>query len=339
MIAPKPISTDLPRILIIGVGSIGERHLRCFQSTGDCVVAFCETNPELRAAIADRYGCVGFDGFDAALASGTFSGAVICTPAPSHIPIAARCVEAGFHVLIEKPLSTGLDGVDALLLSAEQANIHVRVAYIHRFLAPVQRAKELLLAGHCGSVRHVTVSSGQHFPTFRPAYRSIYYAKRESGGGAIQDALTHQIHAVEWLIGPARRVICHAAHQVLADVEVEDTVNLSLQLEDGALASLALNQFQAVNETVFSFHGTEGSLRVEMPANRVGLAGYGSDGWEWEQLPASDRDGPFTAQARDFLRLLNGGGSSASSLAEAKQTLMVNLAALRSAEEGCEVRI
>lgn len=337
---PTPSSDQrLARLLVIGVGSIGERHVRCFQQTSQCIVSICEPNESLRAEVAARYACESFQDVDAAIASAPFDAAVICTPAQTHVALARTCVAAGLHVLIEKPLSVGLEGVDELAAEAALAHREVRVAYIYRFFPAVQRARELLNAGCCGAVRHVVVTAGQHFPTFRPAYRSIYYANRESGGGAIQDALTHVVHAVEWLVSPMEKVLCHAKHQVLEGVEVEDTVNLSAGMRNGALASLALNQFQAISETVLSFHGTDGSLRVELPANRIGRGGHGDSGWQWEQLPPNDRDAAFISQAVDFLAAIRGEEASSSSLADATQTLRVNLAALDSSNQGREVLV
>ena len=63
-------------------------------------------------------------------------------------------------------------------------------------------------------------------PTYRPAYREIYYKDRTTGGGAIQDALTHVLNASEWLVGPIRRIAVDAAHQVLEGTTVEDTVHV-----------------------------------------------------------------------------------------------------------------
>src|SRR5436305_356534 len=92
------------RVLIIGVGSIGERHLRCFQATGRAEVAFVELSDALRPVIAERYGVQrGFSDLETALRERP-GVAVVATPAPLHIPIATRLAEAGVHLLIEKPL-------------------------------------------------------------------------------------------------------------------------------------------------------------------------------------------------------------------------------------------
>jgi len=327
----------VPRVLILGTGSIGERHLRCFQKTGQCAVGVCELDDGLRADVSKRYSCEAFAGVDDALESGEFSAVVICTPAHTHIPLARRCLEAGLHVLIEKPLAVSLEGTSELAAEAEAAQREIRVAYIYRFLPVIRKARELLQSSRFGKIRHIVVCGGQHFPTFRPAYRSIYYARRETGGGAIQDALTHQIHAVEWMTAPVVRVVCHAAHQVLPDVEVEDTVNLSAVLSDGAMASFSLNQFQAVNETILTFHGTRGSLRVELPLQRIGEFLNGAEAWQWEQLPAQERDAAFIDQALDFLKIVRGDPAISCPLSEGIQTLRVNLAALRSDETRKEI--
>src|SRR5262245_54890749 len=97
-------------VLVIGVGSIGERHVRCFLATSRAAVAVVEINDELRSTVAGRYGVPQFPTLDAALREPP-GAAVIATPAHTHVPIAQRLVALGIHVLIEKPLSTDLGEV------------------------------------------------------------------------------------------------------------------------------------------------------------------------------------------------------------------------------------
>ncbi len=78
------------KVLIIGVGSIGERHLRCFRATGRADVMFVEINNVLRRTVADRYHVDrAYADLDSSLA-GRPDLAVIATPAPSHVPLATR---------------------------------------------------------------------------------------------------------------------------------------------------------------------------------------------------------------------------------------------------------
>ena len=104
----------MKKVLVVGVGSIGQRHLRCFQQTGRAQVSLCEINPDLRRQVAEQYGVAQtYSDLDAALKDPP-ELTVIATPAPLHIPMAQKLAEAGVHLLVEKPLSTSLDGIDAL---------------------------------------------------------------------------------------------------------------------------------------------------------------------------------------------------------------------------------
>ena len=319
-----------PSILIIGCGSIGERHLRCFQKTARCSVTACEPNPTLATTMAERYGVPVFHSLDTALASATFDAAVVCTPAHIHLPITQQLLALGLHVLIEKPLAIDLSQVPATRTSIEQADRFVAVAYVYHLMPWLAEARQYLLQGSLGQPLHVTSTSGQHFPTFRPAYREIYYARHDLGGGAIQDALTHVVNAVEWLIGPCTRLFCDAAHLALDGVTVEDTVNVSARHGD-ILAAYSINQFQAPNENTFQIHCQHGSLKIEVHERRWGFLKNSETDWTWHVTPPLERDDLFIAQANAFLDGMADLPHPLCSFEEAVQTLRFNEAALRSA--------
>lgn len=326
-------------VLIIGVGSIGERHLRCFLATGLYEVSACDQNLELGAAISRRYECPFFPSLEAALTQGSFDAAVVCTLAPSHVPMAALCLKHGLHVLIEKPLSLSEEGISEMEDLAARKGLVVRVGYPGRVIPSLLTLQSWLSSGKLGEPKHVTVVAGQHFPTFRPAYQKIYYRSHDTGGGVIQDALTHHVHTVEWLIGPVRRVFASAAHQVLEGVEVEDTVNMTAVLEGEVLASFAYNHFQAPNEVTITVHGTNASARYEFHRFRLGLLVHGEADWEWTDQPLADRDALFVRQAESFHDATSGKPSPLSTVAEARQTMRVNSAALESARSHYEITI
>lgn len=325
-------------ILIIGCGSIGERHLRCFQSAGCADVMACDTTPEALARVTRKYGVTGFSDPDEALAARHHDGIVICTPAHTHIDLAIMALGRGAGVLIEKPLGTSPAGIGALREAASASGRFAAVAYVYHLMPWILGAREFLRGGEMGRPLHAILSAGQHFPTFRPAYRDIYYARHESGGGAIQDALTHAANAVEWLIGPTTRVFCDAAHQALEGVTVEDTVNVIARNGD-ALVSYALNQFQAPNEMTLQIHCEGGSVRVDGHEQRWSVFRRGDDAWEHHGTAPLERDELFIAQARAFLDGLRGRPTVLSTLEEAARTLKFNLAALESARTGKAVEI
>ncbi len=320
----------LPTLLIIGCGSIGERHLRTFLATGRCQAIACDNRPAILAAMAERYNVPTATDWRTALAEHDLFAAVVATPAPSHVAIATEILKAKRHCLIEKPLALTLDGMDALTAAHVASGRAAAIAYVHHFRPEVAAARAYLQSGALGRVLHASIVSGQDFPFFRPAYREIYYRDRAQGGGAIQDALTHLANLMEWFVGPTAALSCEAGHQALAGVEVEDTVVVAGRSRDGAIVSWSLNQFQAPNETTLQFNAERGSVVVEYHRQRWGRFARGDKDWTRESFPPAERDEPFIAQAHAFLDLCAGRPSPCATLADGIQAVRFSLAAFES---------
>lgn len=318
------------KTLIVGIGSIGERHLRCFGATGRATLSFCEVNAALREQVAAKYAATAFPDYEQALAANP-RVVVICTPANLHIAMAARAVEAGVHVFIEKPLSTTIDGIDELDVMVHERGVVAGVAYVYRAHPSLAAMREAIRAGRFGAPVQIVATCGQNFPFYRPAYRDIYYKDRATGGGAVQDALTHAMNAGEWLVGPVTALAADLDHKVLEGVSVEDTVHV-ITRHGAVMGSFSLNQHQAPNEMTLTVVCQRGTARFEFHANR----------WRWQTQPGGqwtdepgaplERDTLFTRQAHAFLDAAENKAPVLCTLDEAAQTLRVNLAILSSAE-------
>jgi predicted dehydrogenase len=247
--------------------------------------------------------------------------------------MAAECVRKEVPVLIEKPLSTGLKGVAELRSATLRRKVAVSVAYVHRANPIFSAFREAVQSGRFGIPVEVVATAGQHFPHYRPAYREIYYRDRSTGGGAVQDALTHLANALEWVVGPVRELVADLDHQVLEGVEVEDTVHVLTRHARGVMGSLQLNQHQAPNEFILTVHCTKGSVRLELHENR----------WRWMEHPQTpwndalgvplERDDLFIRQAHAFLDTCETGRAPLCSLEEGEQSLRFNLGVLESAQK------
>ena len=331
----------MKRILVIGGGSIGERHVRCIQNTGRADVTLCEINDELRSAVGGRYRLQQtFSSLDTALAESSFDAAVICTPAHLHVSMAMTLARHDCGMLIEKPLSISLEGIDEFIAEVHRRQIPVSVAYVLRQHPALNAMRECVQQNRFGRPVQIAYTGGQFFPLYRPAYREIYYTRHETGGGAVQDALTHIVNAAEWVVGPVMKLVADAEHCVLEGVEVEDTVHLLTRHVEGhpesaaserpLLGSFCLNQHQTPNESTWTVICERGTLRFEFHRNRwLTCAEPGAD-WVVEEEFEIERDELFTRQASMFLDQLDGNVAPACSLDEALQTLRVNLAALQS---------
>ncbi len=322
--------------LIIGCGSIGERHLRCFLSTKRTQLTAADTSPATLTRIAGTYGVSTVANWRAEIQRGVHDVVVICTPASLHVEMATFALAHGSHVLIEKPLSQSLAGIAELLAARDRAQRQVALAYVFHTFPALRDAGTFVRANPFGPILQAVVVAGQPFHRLRPAYANTYYRDRKTGGGAIQDALTHSANWIESVLGPTESVICDCAHLALPGVEVEDTVHISAR-HAAAHCSYALNQFQAPNETIIQLNAAQGSVRIELHRQRWGTFTPDSIDWDWRPPVAVERDGHFTAQANAFLDQVEGRSPALCSLEAGIQTLRFNLAALASAESGARV--
>ncbi len=322
-------------VLVVGAGSIGERHLRCFLNTGRADVSFVEIQNELREKIAQRYpASTPYASLEDAFENGSqFDTAVIATPAPLHIGQSTRLMKKGLHLLIEKPLSLTLDGIDELQNLSRSSGKIAAVAYVNRANPIFAQMREALLSGRFGDPVEMVIVTGQNFPTYRPAYRDTYYRCREMGGGAVQDALTHMINAGQWMLGNIDRVVADADHLVLEGVEVEDTVHVLARHAD-VLATYSLNQHQAPNELTMTIICQRGTLRVELHKKRWRTMETPDTPWEDHDDFNFERDTLFERQAEFFLDAVEGKRPVLCDLSEAVESLKVNLAILKSLETG-----
>lgn len=318
------------RALVIGAGSIGERHVRCLLATERAEVAVCEPNRSVREAVVERYGVAeAYDSLEGALAN-DFNLAIVATPAPLHILQAQAIVERGMAVLIEKPLSLNLRGLPEFESAVSVRGLTAGVAYPFRAHPSVAALKAAIVTGRFGRALEATVVAGQHFPTYRPAYRDIYYRDRVTGGGAIQDALTHMINAMEWILGPTTRVVADAERLKLDGVAVEDTAHV-LARNGEVLTSYVLNQHQPANELTVTIVCERGQVRFEGHRSRWSWLTEVDGTWR-EEACVLDRDTLFRRQADAFLNAVELDSAPLCTIAEGRATVETVLAILSSLE-------
>jgi len=321
------------RLLVIGTGSIGERHVRCLLGTGRARVSLCEPNDALRQHVAEQYDVTAaYPSLEEALddSSSGWDSAVIATPADTHIAIARRIAEAGIAPLIEKPLAVEETGLAALQQILEARGLPCGVAYVYRAHPALRAMRQALGDGQFGRPLELVVIAGQHFPTYRPAYAETYYAEHARGGGLIQDCLPHLLNAAEWLVGPATRVIADAAHCKLPNVTVEDTAHVLARHGD-VPASYALNQHQAPNETSITVIAERGTARCEYHRHAWQWMSEPDTPWREQRIDFAARDDWFTAQEDAWLDVLAGKAEPLCDLAGGWRTLRATRAVLDSA--------
>ena len=326
------IMTPDHHVLVVGTGSIGERHTRCFLASGRARVSICEINDSLREKVSSSYEVESAHADLASALQAQHDAAIICTPAQLHVPIALQILDSGRSVLIEKPLSTSFDDIDRLRSIERDSDLTIAVGYTLRHHPALIAMRQAILDGRFGAPLQLVGLTGHHFPTYRPAYRDIYFTDHATGGGAVQDGSTHTFNAAEWLVGPMTELCFDTDHIGLEGAEsVEDTVH-GMARHGNVLASYTTNMYQAPYESAITIVCERGTCRFELHSKRWRWMGEPDSDWVDESFDDLERDTLFVQQAHSFCDTLEGKAQPSCSLEEGIQTLRVNLAALRSAK-------
>ena len=184
---------------------------------------------------------------------------VIRTPPGMHVPMACQAVEAGCHVLTEKPLSDATDGIDALESLAEARSKKLMVALCFRYHDGLVRAKRYLDSGRIGRLVSIRALMGEHLPDVRPDYRNLYLA---SQNGAFD--LMHDIDLALWYAGqPVHKV--HCVYGTYSDIGIQspDMVEILMDFQDRCAASVHLDFFQRPRRRQIELIGVGGVITVE----------------------------------------------------------------------------
>ncbi len=246
----------MTRILVVGAGSIGRRHLANAAALAEAAV--CDSVAERAEAAAAGSGAPYFTALEDALAWGP-DGVVVATPHDSHLAVASLAVEAGADVLIEKPIAHRLDGVDAFLDRADALGRKIFVVCNMRYHPGPATLRRSL--SEIGRPLFLRADYGNYLPNMRPGadYRTLYCARRETGGGVILDAV-HEIDYVTWLLGPADEIGCEADRLSDLDIDVEDYAVLALRHACGARSEIHLDYLRQHKRRGCEIAGAEGSL-------------------------------------------------------------------------------
>jgi predicted dehydrogenase len=312
-------------VLIAGCGSIGKRHARVLSSLGLADLRACDPVPEQRQALAAESPNVRVhESYEAGLDDRP-DAVLLCTPPAMHVPMARQAIEAGCHVLTEKPLSDAVEGIDALTALAADRGKKVMVALCFRYHEGLRRAKSYLDAGRIGRLVSVRALMGEHLPDVRPDYRSLYLAQYN---GAFE--LMHDLDLALWYANqPVKRL--HCAYGTYSDIGIQatDLVEFLLDFQDRCTATVHLDFFQSPRRRQMELIGTQGVIAVEFARwdhCTVSVYEAARKAWDIEEL-TTDRDDMFRAEDREFLEAVAENTPIACTIAEGRKSLEVVLQA------------
>lgn len=248
------------KCIVIGGGSIGERHIHNLKKIGLENIAVVDKNKKKIDKLSKKYSIKKFYNLNSAWSfEPDFS--LICTWSDSHISLANSCIKNNSHVFIEKPISSNLVGVNQLLKKARSKKLKIAVGYNMRFEKGLTLLKEKLRHLEIGSPISIHSQWGNNISNWiHPDSKKNHYVL-EKGGGVILDD-SHEYDYIRWLLNDeVKSVYCQTNNSTKMKTKTDSLASIILKFKKGCVASLVIDFVRPTYERTCHIIGEKGDLK------------------------------------------------------------------------------
>jgi predicted dehydrogenase len=334
------MGADVVRIGVIGCGAWGPNHIRVFESLPESEVTFAvDSDPSRLERVNELYPAIRCSlNAESVLRDPTVDALVVSTPTVTHYELVRRALEAGKHVLAEKPLSETSSQGQELVDLAEARGLALVVGHVFLFNGGIARLRDVLNAGEIGD------------PRFLHAVR-MNLGPIRSDVNAAYDLAAHDISIFNWLLGSEPDLVS-ASGAAFLQADLQDVVSISLTYRDGVFATIQaswlhpkkVRQITVVgSRAMMTWDDLELSNPIAIYDRRVETTNDVSDYGEFLRLSMSDGDvclpkvelpEPLRVQAIAFIETIRAGGDGRAYGIEGLKVVRTLEAVQRSLERG-----
>ncbi len=335
----------MKKILIVGLGGIGQRHVRnlvhllgkdvqfiAYRVRGLQRVVTPQLSIDQGKHVEDEYAITAFSDLAEALAEKP-NMALICNPSNQHVAAAQACVSAGCDIFIEKPLSDSVEGVAKLIETVQTEKLVAMVGYQLRFHPCLITLADILHSGNLGTILSVRATIGEYLPNWHPYedYRTMYASRSDLGGGVILSQI-HELDYLYSLFGAPKRLFALGGHWSQLEIDVEDTASILMECEyEGRSLPVHLHQdyLQDPASRQCEIIGDKG--RVVADIRNLTVTFYASKCEpEVHSFPQFDRNQLFLDEMAHYLKCVEERRRPLVDLTDGFQSLRIALAAKKS---------
>jgi len=320
----KPL-THAPRVAIVGCGLIGRKRAAALE--GARLQLCADAVPERALELAKSSGATAVHRWQDAVVSNDVDLVIVATTNDALTPVAVAAVEAGKHVLVEKPAARSVEEIDRLIAAARKHDRRVRVGFNHRYHPALLAARAVVDSGVLGPLMFVR---GRYGHGGRVGYEREWRANpARSGGGELIDQGVHLIDLAAWFLGPFSDV-SGVATTYFWNMPVDDNAFMLLKAAGGQIAFLHVSCTEWKNLFSLEVYGRNGKIAVD------GLGGsYGVERFtHYRMLPEmgppetttqefAQRDQSWAVEFSEFLDDISLEREPAAGLLAAREVLSV----------------
>lgn len=335
------------KVLFIGLGAIGQRHLRnliSLKKNNLEIFSFRTDQSKKKEVITEDLKLIKGSNIDEKFNIKTFSSlkevlalkqdiTFICSPSSMHIEPSIQALKAESHVFIEKPLSNSLEGINKLEKIAKEKNKLVYVGFQMRFNPVVKKLKSLVENKKIGKITSVRLEVSEYMPNFHKYedYRNSYTSRKELGGGVILSQI-HELDYLQWIFGKPNSVLAYGGKISDLEIDVEDSVTALISInkkgEDGNIPiSLHMDFLQKNAKRKCIVYGTKGRIEADLIKVKIDVLTDSVEKFEWKEFKRNDQ---FLAQIKHFLDATEKKVVPLVDLSEGKKSLEIALSLKKS---------
>ena len=243
-------------VAVIGCGSWGRNHIRVYNDLGNAsITAIADMNTATAKEFGERYSVDWYTEPEKVFERDDVEAISICTPTVTHADLAMQAIEAGKHVLVEKPMTNTTDEAKELINAAKRQGVHLAVGFVERFNPAVSEAMNIISKGEVGEVILAH--------TRRVSRRPL----RIGDVGVIKDLAIHDIDIVNQLFKSKAKNVFASAGSIAHDFE--DYANIIVCFDNNKSAFIETNWLTPRKVRTLTITGTEGLINVEYITQQI----------------------------------------------------------------------
>jgi len=306
---------------VIGCGFWGKNHARIYSELEKAdLIAVADLNEDAACALGEKYGADYYGDPTDLIRRDDVEAISICTPTVTHAKIALEAIEAGKHVLVEKPMTSTVAEAESLIAAAEKAGVKLTVGFVERFNPGVIEALRLVREGKIGEI------------ILARAHRVSRYPLRISDVGVVKDLAIHDADIVRQLFGADPEMVYATAGNLVHSFE--DYANIVLRFSGNRSAFIETNWLTPRKIRRLILTGSEGLITVEFITQEVTV-----EDDEGRYTPFLQPQEPLTLELESFVEAILEDKPPAVSGEDGLKALRICEAALESARTGKPVKL
>lgn len=289
------------KIAIVGTGAIASSHIKAIEANDKLkLVALCDLNEERVKALAEQRGVPYFLNYKDIPEAVECDAVILNLPHGLHASASIFFLEAGLHVLVEKPMANTVEECDAMNEAAEKSGKKLAIAHVQRYMAVNRKIKEIIDSGELGKLCMYNEQRSINY--FLPSRAPWFTSKKMAGGGIVMNYGAHAFDRLCYTASCSPVEVIGACDNFINDRDVEGHAQMMAKCDNGVSATITFSGYSTVDYIIY-YYFTGGALRV-VGTSTVEIKKEGERAWSPVAVDMSTD--PFILELEDFRKFTNG---------------------------------